>query len=39
MSATIINLKDENGNTVYPVTKTNAVLDSNNVDVDTKITD
>lgn len=29
MSAHIGNLKDENGNTFYPVTKTNAVLDEN----------
>ena len=39
MSATIVNLKDELGNTMYPQTKTNAVLDSNNVDVDTKLND
>lgn len=37
MSAVIGNAKDKNGNTFYPITKTNAVIDNNNIDVETRI--
>lgn len=37
MSAHITTFEDENGNKLYPVTKLNAVLDENNVDVGTII--